>query len=357
MKVNTEVIREGYDGERCLVHARCCFAPDIAVATAQYLNINGMDAFDGIKTSFSYDKGETWTDFIPQEGLLPQHEGGFTMVGCDATPMYHKKTGKILLLGHTVIYEDGSLYPYFEGRRWTFYSVFDSETKTFSKMKVVDMPQGYEKCGNGSGQSLELENGDLLIPVYYERDGKLDSHSAVMRCTFDGKDVVFAEIGNSLSLEIERGASEPSVIYHNGSYYMTIRNDECGLVAKSDDGLNYYDMRLWRWEDGSILQNYNTQQHFMTVGDDLYLVYTRRGADNDRVFRHRAPLFAAKVEDMHLVKATEIALTPQRGARCGNFCATKYDNTKSAVMVSEWMQPRGCEAYGSNNAIFLSIVG
>ena len=137
---------------------------------------------------------------------------------------------------------------------------------------------------------------------------------------------------------------------------MTLRNDECGLVVKSEDGLHYSDMHLWKWEDGEILQNYNTQQHWMTVGEDLYLVYTRRGADNDRVFRHRAPLFTAKVEDMHLVRDTEIALTPERGARCGNFGVTDYKDGKAAVMVAEWMQPAGCERYGSDNSIFLSIV-
>ena len=107
---------------------------------------------------------------------------------------------------------------------------------------------------------------------------------------------------------------------------------------------------------GSILQNYNTQQHWMTVGDELYLVYTRRGANNDHVFRHRAPLFASRVENMKLVRNSEIALVPQRGARMGNFGVTRINENTSAVMVSEWMQPSGCEKYGSDNSIFLSFV-
>jgi len=110
------------------------------------------------------------------------------------------------------------------------------------------------------------------------------------------------------------------------------------------------------WQDGSLLQNYNTQQHWMTLGDRLYLVYTRRGAGNDHVFRHRAPLFAAQVENMRLLKKTEVALVPERGARLGNFGVTQLSDIRAAVMAAEWMQPRGCEAYGSDNTIFLSQV-
>ena len=135
---------------------------------------------------------------------------------------------------------------------------------------------------------------------------------------------------------------------------MTIRNDECGFVAKSQDGLNFIDLQLWKWEDGSILQNYNTQQHWMTVGEDLYLVYTRRAENNDHVFRHRAPLFAAKVENMKLVKSSEVIVVPEQGARLGNFGVTQLDDGTAIVMAAEWMQPAGCEKYGSNNNVFVS---
>ena len=137
---------------------------------------------------------------------------------------------------------------------------------------------------------------------------------------------------------------------------MTMRNDEFGAVAKSTDGLHYTDLQLWKWEDGSLLDTYNTQQHWMTLGDELYLVYTRRGAGNDHVFRHRAPLFAARVENMRLVRETEQAIVPERGARLGNFGVTQISQNKALVMAAEWMQPRGCEAYGSDNSIFLSVI-
>jgi hypothetical protein len=268
--------------------------------------------------------------------------------------MHHKKTDNILLLGHTAEYEKGASHP--TGRkRHTFYSVFDKETKEFRQMKFLEMPEGYERCDNGSGQSVELENGDILIPVYYKKDNEPNMYAMVLRCSFDGENITVLEMGTPLTVHIKRGLGEPSLVCHNGVYYMTLRNDECGLVAKSSDGLNYTDLQLWKWQDGSILQNYNTQQHWMQLGDELYLVYTRRDADNDHVFRHRAPLFAAKVEKMRLVKDSEVVIVEQKGARLGNFGVTPYHDG-AIVMAAEWMQPIGCEEYGSDNHIYVAKI-
>lgn len=357
MKCEPFPMRSGYDGKKCLVHARCCCVnDDFLIATAQYLDVTGCDLFDGIKVSFSYDGGKSWSEFEEQEGLKPRIKGDLIEVGCDGTPMLHKKTNKVIVLGHTAQYEtNGKLA---ENRvRSTFYSVFDYDKKEFGKIKFIKMPEDILDSGNGCGQSIETDNGDLLIPFYYKRTDNNRSSVAVMRCEFDGENIIFKEMGNTLDFDIARGIGEPSIVLHKGTYYLTIRNDECGLAAKSNDGLTFTDMQLWKWEDGSILQNYNTQQHWMVLEDELYLVYTRRGADNDRVFRHRAPLFAARVNDeMRLVKETEMAITPERGARLGNFGVTSYKDGKALVMAAEWMQPIGCEKYGSNNTIWISIV-
>ena len=355
MKCETYSIRHGYDKKRCLVHARCCYTPEFMLATAQYLDVEGCDLFSGLLMSISYDDGQTWTEFVEQKGLLPIEEGNRITVACDATPMHHKKTDNILLLGQTAEYEKGAMHPS-DQRRYTFYSVFDKEKKEFRQMKFLEMPKGYENCGNGCGQSVELENGELLIPVCYVNKNEQNSYSVVLRCSFDGESLSVLEMGNPLTIHIERGLGEPSLVFHDGLYYMTIRNDECGLVAKSVDGLNYTDMQLWQWEDGSILQNYNTQQHWMKLGDELYLVYTRRGADNDHVFRHRAPLFAAKVKNMRLVRDSEFVVVGEKGARLGNFGVTSFKEQDAVVMAAEWMQPIGCEKYGSDNHIYIAKI-
>ena len=61
-----------------------------------------------------------------------------------------------------------------------------------------------------------------------------------------------------------------------------------------------------------------------------------------------------RVENMRLVRDSEVAIVPQRGARLGNFGVTQFRDGKVFVMAAEWMQPKGCEKYGSDNAIFLA---
>ena len=64
---------------------------------------------------------------------------------------------------------------------------------------------------------------------------------------------------------------------------MTMRNDKKGFVAVSDDGLHFGPIKPWTFDDGSELGSYNTQQKWVTHSDGLFLVYTRRGVDNDEI--------------------------------------------------------------------------
>ena len=125
-----------------------------------------------------------------------------------------------------------------------------------------------------------------------------------------GSDVFYAlndirtddgEQGSELTLPFGRGLYEPSLAVWGGRYFLTMRNDTAGYVSVSDDGLQFGEPRTWIWEDGSEIGNYNTQQHWVTHRDQPYLVYTRRGLQNDHVFRHRAPLLIAEVDPERLV--------------------------------------------------------
>lgn len=96
------------------------------------------------------------------------------------------------------------------------------------------------------------------------------------------------------------------------------------------------------------------------------MVYTRRGAGNDHVFRHRAPLFIAEFDPvtMKLIRSTEQIAVPERGARLGNFGCMQVSDTESWVVVSEWMQTtapdpfnwRRCMEYGSDNSVFIAKI-
>ena len=137
-----------------------------------------------------------------------------------------------------------------------------------------------------------------------------------------------------------------------------MRNDKKGFVARSTDGVHFDKYVPWKFDDGTELGSYNTQQHWVAHSNGLFLVYTRRGAGNDHVFRHRAPLFMAQVdlERFCVIRETKQILVPERGARLGNFGVTNVSPNETWVTVSEWMQPKGVEKYGSDGSVFVSRI-
>ena len=96
------------------------------------------------------------------------------------------------------------------------------------------------------------------------------------------------------------------------------------------------------------------------------MVYTRRGVNNDHIFRHRAPLLIAQfdTERMCLLRETERIAVPERGARLGNFGCLHVSENESWVVASEWMQTtapdygnwRRCMQYGSDNSVFIAKI-
>jgi hypothetical protein len=371
MKIELQRISTDFKGNYCYTHARAGYRPDgFAIITTQPLRLSGSDIFYGMQMLKSFDGGKTWSDIIPCANLTRLswgNEPGAEHVFCDATPFYHKTTGKMILTGHNAVYLNDELYPDPRPRN-TVWSVYDEKTGDWSAFRAIPMPENsqdqYFSCGSGCGQILELENGELLIPVYYKNKERASdpwhncSNVTVLRCSFDGEDIRVLEIGNSLTVPVPRGLGEPSIVKHQGKYFLALRNDEDGYVSRSGDGLYYENPVPLCFDDGSSVGNYCTQQHWITGGGKLWLVYTRRGANNDHVFRHRAPLFIAEFdpEGMCVIRDTEQIAVPERGARLGNFGCVHINDQESWVVVSEWMQPIGCEKYGSDNTIFVSKI-
>jgi hypothetical protein len=172
------------------------------------------------------------------------------------------------------------------------------------------------------------------------------------------------DIGNTLKTDIPRGIGEPSIIKFGKRYFLAIRNDQTGLISRSDDGLHFGQPRELCFDDGENLGNYNTQQHWLTGGGKLWLVYTRRAGNNDHVFRHRAPLFIAEFDPIRMcvIRNTEQIAVPERGARLGNFGCQSYSEKEGYIFAAEWMQSRhggvwdACAKYGSDNSIFISKI-
>ncbi len=352
--IELTVARQGFDKKMCWVHARAGAIPGkdggrpTAVMTLQKLMLSGSDIFYALNEMRSTDGGVTWTEPKEHASFARQpfkYDGkdDLEMTVCDFTPAWHKKTGKLLGTGHTAMYEKNKIMHV--RPRMTPYSVYDPEKKSWSKWKTIVMPKDakFSNSGAGSVQRYDLANGDILLPIYFKEIGTKRYSVTVLRCSFDGSELKYVEHGSELTVPIGRGLYEPSVTHFDGRYYLTLRNDESGYVAVSDDGLNYSSPKKWAFDDGKSLGNYNTQQHWVSHSDALFLVYTRKGADNDHVFRHRAPIFIARVdpEKLQVIRASEQILVPEKGARLGNFSVTQFSKNETWVTVTEWMQTIG----------------
>ncbi|MFH1924083.1 MAG: sialidase family protein [Planctomycetota bacterium] len=300
----------------------------------------GSDFFTGLSVMHTRDLGLTWTDpeALPQLDWRPAEEG-LTVGICDFTLGWHAPSGKVLGIGHTARYTKRG-FAGFGHRRDTVYSVYDPAQSTWSPWTVFEFPptDNDQYYFNGvHGQWLVEPDGSLLVPVYFVPPGEgFLLRGMVMRCRFDGGKLTFLEHGRELRHPVKRGLYEKSLTFYGGRYYMTMRNDQKGFVATSDDGLNFGPIKPWTFDDGSDLGSYNTQQKWVTHGDGLFLVYTRRGADNDHIVRHRAPLFIARVDTDRLtvLRSTERIAVPERGRPLGNFDATTVSPRETWITVA-----------------------
>ncbi len=65
-------------------------------------------------------------------------------------------------------------------------------------------------------------------------------------------------------------------------------------------------------------------------------IQVRRGANNDHIPRHRAPLFIAQVDPhkMHVIRRTERVAVPERGVDIGNFDAAMITADESWITTA-----------------------
>lgn len=359
----------GFDGRMCWVHARAGAIPpstaanpsdtSIVMMTMQKLLLSGSDVFYGLHTMRTDDLGRTWKGPWPQDALERRKEAeGVEVVVCDFTPKWHAASRKLLGTGHTARYRDNRLMNV--RNREIAWSVYDPNRGTWAAWSTLPMPNEprFQNAGAGSTQRTDLPNGDILLPIYFKRPDAKQYASTVVHCRFDGQTLTYVRHGDEMTVDVRRGLYEPSLTRFEGQFYLTLRNDEQGFVTSGHDGLHFASPRRWTFDDGSDLGNYNTQQHWATHSDAMFLVYTRRGADNDHVFRHRAPLFIARVdpEQLRVIRSTERVLVPERGARLGNFGIVDVSQNETWVTVTEWMQPRDVERYGSDNSVFVAKI-
>ncbi len=378
-KIDLTSAQEGFDKKMCWVHARAGAIPGagedgepLVVMTLQKLQLSGSDIFYAINEMRSGDSGKTWTKPFEHESFarVPfefEEKKDLEITVCDFWPRWHEKSGKLLGTGHTVVYENNKVMH--KRPRSTPYAIYDPETHTWSPWKTINLPDEakFGNAGAGCVQRFDLPNGDILLPIYFAEIGAGRYSTTVLRCSFDGSEMRYLSHSNEMSVPIKRGLYEPSLTKLGDRLFLTMRNDEHGYVSVADIGekLQFSEPKKWTFDDGSDLGNYNTQQHWvMHPKHGLFLVYTRRGADNDHVFRHRAPLFIAKVdpEKLQIIRSTEQVLVPEKGARLGNFGVTEVTPNETWVTATEWMQapgpnysdPEPLIARGANNRIWVA---
>jgi len=362
----------GFDGKMCKIQPSVATDGEgLAVMGFQKLLLTGSDVFFGQYLTRSADGGRTWSEPRLAEALHDTHENGLR-VSRYATVHYSRANRRWFGLGQACTYrgnstpnKDGSVErPY----SWPLYVPLDAVRGEYGEGRRLEFPFPYLGC-LPFGQLVELPGGDLLVPCYFERPdpkasgrGVFDRASCVVivryRFTADGLKVV--AVGEPIARpDLRRGVGEPSLIAFGGKYYLTLRSDETGFWTESADGLHFAPLRPWCWTDGTSIGNANTQQHWMSAGGRLYLAYTRVTPRNGHVFRNRAPVFLARFDPQAggLVRETEFPLVPELGARLGNFCCTPCGSTAFWLVTAEWMQPLGCEKYGSDNSIWLVKLG
>jgi hypothetical protein len=364
-QLQLDVVAEGMDGEKCWFHPRAGAMPGprpVVVLTMQKWNVKRSDVFYAVTSGESADLGATWTPWVEHAATLGRHrldaarEEGI----CDFTPKWHAASGRLLGTGHTVYYDHDKLVPV--RPRHTVWSVYDPATKAWSqwaKLQMPDMPR-FANAGAGSTQRVDLANGDILLPIYAKEISARAYFATVVRCRFDGRSLRYLEHGSELCIDIDRGFVEPSLTQFGGHYFLTLRNDRAAYVARSDDGLRFGEARPWKFDDGTELGSYNTQAHWVTHADGVFLAYTRRGANNENMARarHRAPLFLAQVDPERLVvlRATERELVPNKGAQLGNFAVVDVSERETWVTTSEGMAPGNPAEYGANGRVYAARI-
>ncbi|MEQ8786484.1 MAG: sialidase family protein [Pirellulaceae bacterium] len=335
----------------------------LLLTTTSLTGKTGTHAYHDIHQTLSRDGGKTWStpEVIPSLKRF-QTDDGYEVAPGDLWPTWHARSGKVLVTGKTFNFERGAKENRLRER--VSYAVMDPKSGAWGPLRLLELPPNDHSgapivaANAGCNQPFPLPNGQILLPIRYRRGKKAGNYTtAVARCAFDGETLRYLEHGSEHTIERQRGLYEPSVIGFGGEFFLTMRADHSAYVSRSDDGLNYTPIKEWTFDDGEVLGSYNTQQHWVSAGGGLFLVYTRRGADNDHVFRHRAPLFIAQVDPQRLqvLRATERILLPENGATLGNSGVCRVSDRESLVTCGEGRVSLGPRRGENNRILYVRI--
>lgn len=359
--VTRETVLKHDDGTFLWFHPRATALPGGVVLTLQK-HLKVSDYYSGLHVLVRNGLDGAWRGpTLPAELDWQPQPDGVTLSVADVTPGFHAPTGKVIALGCRVRYaRDGRQLDDVKRAHQTVYAVLDPKSGRWTPWQTLELPaeEQFNFARNACSQWLVRADGTLLVPLYIARSASERFATTVAECRFDGTKMTYARHGNLLRIEDARGLYEPSLIAFGGRYFLTLRNDVRGYQSVGDDGLHFGPPQPWTFDDGTELGSYNTQQHWLAHSEALFLVYTRKGAGNDHIIRHRAPLFMAQVDPvrMRVLRHTERVLVPERGAELGNFGASPVSAEESWVTVSEGMFMKDSKARGAEGATFVARI-
>lgn len=290
------------------------------------------------------DLGRTWSQPAEVARLGWMKRGVEHLAVSSPVSNWHAKTGKLLAIGSSNLHDSKGKFVYRPGSTWCYYAVYDPPSKMWSQWKPAGKPgDGLFAASSGCCQWLVEPDGDIMLPVYALAEKGKPWHVEVWRCRFDGTTLSPVSKSNRLVREKADGIHEPSLTRFGQMYYLTIRSNDSAFVSRSADGKTFEPIKPWTFDDGQPLGSYNTQQHWVTHSDGLFLAYTRKGADNDHIARHRAPVFLAEVDPDKLVvrRETEQIVFPERGVAMGNFGAAHVSANETWITTGENMWKYG----------------
>jgi len=322
--------------------------PSRVLLTTQQIEKVGSHGYRDVFTVETSDNAATWSDLRRIESLTRRKvpEGHEFVIG-DVCPQWHAATRVVLATGKTFGFDGGTKEN--RGHERVSYAIYSPKQDQWSGLKLLQLPETDHEGlkilepNSGCNQRFDLPSGEILLPIRYRKNPASRAYTTIVaRCIFDGDTLTYREHGSEFTIPRERGLYEPSVTGFAGRFYLTMRADHSGFVARSNDGLNYEPIKEWTFDDGQVLGNYNAQQHWIAHNNKLCLSYTRRGANNDHVFRHRAPLFIAEVDPERLcvLRATEQTLLPETGVDLsGGFGILDVNPRETWVISSEMAFP------------------
>ena len=319
--------------------------------------MKGSDHYGGPCFSISADKGENWS--------APTEIPAFKNKRIDGTPFvegvadirpFTLQDGSVAVFGCTTFYTDNGAAAWdkqVEGKcpaQSAVYAIWSPETEKFGTRGILELP-GIASYRAACTQAILDGDDRIVVPIYFNSGSICDYHdykmprfaslTAVYRK--QGDSLEYVAKSNSLELPILRGCIEPSIVrLHDGRYAMTLRAEDGKMYrAIGDDTLSWHDMRPWQWDDGTTIKTESTQQHWITLGQKAFLVYTRSNGENNGIMRFRAPLYIAEAdaERAMLFRSTEKIVFPRQcingvEALYGNFHCAQLDDKRAIVSDS-----------------------